>query len=66
MSSGRADFHAQHEARAEAQAREWLAQRAVFQGNWLNWVAAQLYQLSPPEYAAMVRRQLQCQADTGA
>ncbi|WP_235593666.1 hypothetical protein [Pseudomonas putida] len=59
--SGRARFHAEHQARAQAQAQalEWLAQRAVLQGAWLNWVAGQLYQLSPPEYAAMVRRELQ-------
>lgn len=56
---GRAQYHVQHQARAEAQAREWIAQRDVLQGAWLNWVAGQLYQLSPPEYAAMVRRQLQ-------
>ena len=56
---GRAQFHAEHQARAQAQALEWLAQRPVLQGAWLNWVAGQLYQLSPPEYAAMVRRQLQ-------
>lgn len=55
--SGRARFHAEHQARA--QALEWLAQRAVLQGAWLNWVTGQLYQLSPPEYAAMVRRELQ-------
>lgn len=57
--SGRARFHAEHQARAQAQALEWLAQRAVLQGAWLSWVAGQLYQLSPPEYAAMVRRELQ-------
>ena len=57
--SGRARFHDEHQARAQAQALEWLAQRAVLQGAWLNWVAGQLYQLSPPEYAAMVRRELQ-------
>lgn len=59
VASGRARFHAEHQARAQAQALEWLAQRAVLQGAWLNWVAGQLYQLSPPEYAAMVRRELQ-------
>ena len=57
--SGRARFHAEHQPRAQAQALERLAQRAVLQGAWLNWVAGQLYQLSPPEYAAMVRRELQ-------
>lgn len=58
----RAAFHAQHQLRAETQAREWLARRESLQGAWLNWVAAQLYQLSPAEYAAMVRRELQRQA----
>lgn len=56
---GRAQYHALHQARAEAQARDWIAQREVLQGAWLTWVAGQLYQLNPPEYAAMVRRQLQ-------
>ena len=56
---GRAHYHAQHQARAEAQARDWIAQREVLQGAWLNWVAAQLYLLRPPEYASMVRRELQ-------
>ncbi|MBV6288030.1 hypothetical protein [Pseudomonas aegrilactucae] len=55
----RAQYHAAHHARAEALARDWIAQREVLQGAWLDWVAGQLYQLNPPEYAAMVRRQLQ-------
>ena len=57
--SGRREFHERHQARAEAQARQWLAQREVLQGQWLTWVAGQLYQLEPAEYAAMVRRELQ-------
>ncbi len=56
---GRAEFHARHQARAREQAELWLAQRARLQGAWFDWVATQLYQLSPPEYAAMVRRELQ-------
>lgn len=57
--SGRREFHERHQARAEAQAREWLARREELQGQWLAWVAGQLYQLEPAEYAAMVRRELQ-------
>ena len=56
---GRADFHARYQAQARGQAEQWLAQRDRLQGRWLNWVATELYQLSPPEYAAMVRRELQ-------
>ncbi len=36
-----------------------LARREALQGAWLNWVAAELYGLGPPPYAAMVRRELQ-------
>ncbi|MDD2048274.1 hypothetical protein [Pseudomonas putida] len=56
---GRADFHARYQAQARGQAEQWLAQRERLQGRWFDWVASQLYQLSPPEYAAMVRRELQ-------
>lgn len=59
VSPGRADFHARHQAQAREQAEQWLAQRARLQGAWFDWVATQLYQLSPAEYAAMVRRELQ-------
>ncbi|MGF6394988.1 hypothetical protein [Pseudomonas plecoglossicida] len=55
----RAAFHRQHQARATAQAESLLARREDLQGAWLNWVAAQLYQLRPAPYAAMVRRELQ-------
>lgn len=58
-SLGRAGFHARHQAQAREQAEQWLAQREQLQGRWFDWVASQLYQLSPPEYAAMVRRELQ-------
>ena len=40
----------------------WIATAFTFQAAmpaWLGWVAGQLYQLSPPEFAAMVRRELQ-------
>lgn len=57
--SGRREFHERNQARAEAQAREWLERRDELAGQWLSWVAGQLYQLEPAEYAAMVRRELQ-------
>lgn len=54
---GRADFHQQHAERARAEAaRQRLGPR------WLGWVAGELYHLSPAEFAAMVRRELQQQA----
>ncbi|HSC83861.1 MAG TPA: hypothetical protein VLC30_09625 [Pseudomonas sp.] len=55
----RSQYHQQHAARAEAEARRLLQQREALGPRWLDWVAGQLYQLSPPEYASMVRRQLQ-------
>lgn len=55
----RATYHQQHATRAEAEARRLLGQRAALGARWLDWVAAELYQLSPPEFAAMVRRELQ-------
>jgi hypothetical protein len=55
----RAQFHQQHAARAEAEARRLLEQRADLGARWLDWVAAELYRLTPPEFAAMVRRELQ-------
>jgi hypothetical protein len=55
----RAQFHQQHAARAEAEARRLLEQRAGLGASWLDWVAAELYRLTPAQYAAMVRRELQ-------
>jgi hypothetical protein len=55
----RAAYHQQHATRAEAEARRLLAERATLGPRWLDWVAAELYRLTPPEYAAMVRRELQ-------
>ena len=55
----RSQFHQQNSARAEAEARHLLEQRAALGARWLDWVAAELYQLSPAEYASMVRRELQ-------
>ncbi|MBM3108773.1 MAG: hypothetical protein RR736_08295 [Pseudomonas sp.] len=59
LPQGRAEFHARYQAQAREQAEQWYAQRSRLQGVWLDWVAGQLYQLSPAEYAAMVRRELQ-------
>jgi hypothetical protein len=56
--SGRADFHREHQARAKAEAQRLLAAREQWQGRWLAWVASELYRLSPPAYANMVRREL--------
>lgn len=55
----RATFHRDHQASATALAEQWLDKRSVLGAAWLGWVAGQLYQLSPPPYAAMVRRELQ-------
>ncbi|MDF3934750.1 hypothetical protein [Pseudomonas citronellolis] len=55
----RASFHQEHAARAEAEARRLLAEREALGGRWLAWVAGELYQLTPPPYAAMVRRELE-------
>ncbi|QKV65002.1 hypothetical protein HUW52_19610 [Pseudomonas sp. 43A] len=55
----RADFHAQNLDTAREEARRLFAAKAGLQGAWLNWLAAQIYQLRPAEYASMVRRELQ-------
>lgn len=55
----RADFHQQRAAQATADAQRLLDRQASLGDGWLTWVASELYQLSPPEYAAMVRRELQ-------
>lgn len=57
--ASRADYHRANQARALAEAERLLAERARLGPRWLDWVAAQLYALSPPPYAAMVRRELQ-------
>jgi len=57
--TSRADYHREHQPRAEAEARRLLARKAELQGRWLSWVAQELYQLSPPEFVNMVRRELQ-------
>lgn len=57
--ASRADFHREHQARAIEQAERLLARRLELQGAWLAWVAGELYQMSPPPFVAMVRRELQ-------
>ncbi|QVM89697.1 hypothetical protein JYG34_16915 [Pseudomonas entomophila] len=57
--ASRADFHRQYQARAVEQAERLLARRNDLQGAWLAWVASELYQMSPPPFVAMVRRELQ-------
>lgn len=59
MSLGRAQYHEQHLLDAQAVAAQLFARKSELQGTWLNWVAGQLYQLKPAEYASMVRRELQ-------
>jgi len=58
MTLTRADFHEQNLASAQDDAQRLFGQKTILQGAWLNWVASQLYQLQPAEYASMVRREL--------
>ncbi|MNQ38395.1 hypothetical protein D3C85_519720 [compost metagenome] len=58
MTLTRADFHEQNLSSAQDEARRLFGQKTILQGAWLNWVASQLYQLQPAEYASMVRREL--------
>ncbi|WP_413704495.1 hypothetical protein [Pseudomonas sp. Pseusp16] len=58
MTQARADFHEQNLASAQDDARRLFGQKTILQGAWLNWVASQLYQLQPAQYASMVRREL--------
>ncbi|MCL7463306.1 hypothetical protein [Pseudomonas sp. NW5] len=60
----RADYHQAHQARAQQEAARLLAARPALGGQWLAWVARELYALTPPHFAAMVRRELQRQQDT--
>jgi len=65
MSSPRADFHREHQARADAEAQRLWAARGELRGRWHAWVAQELYGLSPSTYANMVRRALQALQDAG-
>lgn len=55
----RASYHQEHAERARDEAMRLLAERERLGARWLSWVATELYQLKPPQYAAMVRRELQ-------
>ncbi|MDO9625298.1 MAG: hypothetical protein Q7J46_15065 [Pseudomonas sp.] len=55
----RAEFHQQRAEQAATEARRLLAERQRLGARWLPWVASELYHLSPPEYTAMVRRELE-------
>ncbi|MCQ4262081.1 hypothetical protein CXK91_14440 [Stutzerimonas stutzeri] len=55
----RADFHQRNTERAIVEAQRLLDQQALLGPRWLAWVATELYRLSPPEYTAMVRRELE-------
>jgi len=57
--TSRADYHRTHQARAQAEAERLLAARERLGARWLAWVAGELYALSPPQFASMVRRELQ-------
>ncbi|WP_349616825.1 hypothetical protein [Azotobacter salinestris] len=62
----RADYHRTHQVRAVAEAERLLAERERLGARWLSWVAGELYALSPPQYAGMVRRELQRLQEGGA
>ena len=55
----RQKFHQEHAGRARAEALRLLEQREVLGPRWLAWVATELYALKPPEFANMVRRELE-------
>lgn len=59
MSGNRAQFHELHLPEAQARAAQLFARKSELKGAWLTWVASQLYELKPAEYASMVRRELQ-------
>ena len=58
QTASRAAFHQANQAKVETEARRLLAQRDTLGARWLTWVAGELYRLSPPPYASMVRREL--------
>ncbi|MBB6342007.1 hypothetical protein HNP49_002175 [Pseudomonas fluvialis] len=55
----RQQFHQEHAVRARAEALRLLEQREPLGPRWLAWVATELYALKPPEFASMVRRELE-------
>ncbi|MOA13231.1 hypothetical protein D3C78_1332710 [compost metagenome] len=62
----RAAYHRTHQARAQAEAERLLAAREQLGARWLAWVAGELYALTPPPFASMVRRELQRLQEKGA
>ncbi|GAB3380563.1 hypothetical protein [Azotobacter armeniacus] len=63
--TSRADYHSTHQACAVAEAERLLAERERLGGRWLSWVAGEPYALSPPQFASMVRRELQRRQEGG-
>ncbi|MCY1272973.1 hypothetical protein D9M68_239850 [compost metagenome] len=55
----RRQFHQEHAERARLEALRLLEQRDARGSGWLAWVATELYQLKPSEFANMVRRELE-------
>ncbi|QLF92193.1 hypothetical protein HW090_02825 [Pseudomonas sp. ABC1] len=55
----RAAFHQQHATQAAAEAARLYRKKSELGAHWLSWVATELYRLTPPPYAAMVRRELE-------
>ncbi|MDH4555382.1 hypothetical protein E8F11_09360 [Pseudomonas sp. BN417] len=55
----RRQFHQEHAERARLEALRLLEQCEALGPRWLAWVATELYQLKPPEFANMVRRELE-------
>jgi len=55
----RQQFHQEHAGRARAEALRLLEQREALGPRRLAWVATELYALKPPEFANMVRRELE-------
>ncbi len=55
----RRQFHQQHGEQARAEALRLLLQREALGPRWLNWVAQELYRQPRPEFASMVRRELE-------
>ncbi|MBT8767050.1 hypothetical protein [Metapseudomonas boanensis] len=55
----RRQFHQEHAEQARAEALRLLEQREALGARWLAWVANELYHFKPPEFANMVRRELE-------
>ena len=45
--------------KAKGEAARLIAEKPRRKGKWAEWVRAELDAMSPPEYASMVRRELQ-------